>query len=121
MKLIKPQDYVVIVFAALVVLASVQLIWFSPGYPLQLVIKSTNGQQLYDLTESRQVHIHGESGESVIEIKQGKVRFVSSACTGKQCVIAGWQDQVHDTVACLPNGVSFTLVGRDARFDSINF
>ena len=107
--------------ALMLVLASGWFIWFKPGYPLQVQIRGPAGSQTYDLFSHQTLSIKGEQGDSIIQIDQGKVRFVSSPCSTKQCVLAGWQDQLHDVVACLPNGVSITLLGRGTMFDSINF
>lgn len=110
-----------ITMALILIGVTVRTYWFAAGYPFQVVIRTEGETRIFDLNEDRRVHIQGKLGESIIAIEQGRVRFVESACSTRQCILAGWRDHVHDTVACLPNGVSFSLQGRGVSFDSINF
>lgn len=73
------------------------------------------------LAEDRQLDIHGALGVSRIEIKQAQVRFVSSPCSNKVCIHGGWLQHAGETLACLPNQVSVRILGRDRRYDAINF
>jgi len=73
------------------------------------------------LDTSRRIEVHGPLGDSVVEIKNGRVRFVSSPCRGQQCVHTGWLAHAGELAACLPNGVLVSIEGARARFDSINF
>lgn len=75
----------------------------------------------YPLAEPRRVRVLGRKGVSVIAIRDGAARFIASPCARKICIRAGWLRDGGETTACLPNGVSLEIVGRDARFDSINF
>jgi hypothetical protein len=54
-------------------------------------------------------------------VHDGRIRFVASPCTGKQCIHSGWLDNDGEFAACLPNLISITITGRNPRFDSINF
>ncbi len=73
------------------------------------------------LDVDRRVTVHGALGDSVLEIKDGAVRFISSPCTGKYCILSGWHHEGGDFAACLPNRVSIQIIGADARYDAINF
>ena len=65
--------------------------------------------------------VEGPLGQSQIEVKNGRIRFIRSPCTNKQCIHSGWLNQNGDFAACLPNHVSISLRGPDPRFDTINF
>lgn len=65
--------------------------------------------------------IHGPLGDSVLEVRGGRVRFVASPCRGKQCVHSGWLSRVGDFAACLPNRVSVTLLGDTATYDGVSY
>jgi hypothetical protein len=81
-------------------------------------------QQRIALNKDRTLHVHGERGDSIMEVHDGKVRFKDSACTSKRCVLSGWLQHSGEFAACLPNKVSVALLSknsRQARFDSINF
>lgn len=73
------------------------------------------------LDKDQTLHVHGKLGDSVLQVAQGKVRFIQSPCTGKFCVHSGWLRHSGEVMACLPNGVFVELVGGERRFDSINF
>jgi hypothetical protein len=88
----------------------------------QLAILTQEGPpRILPLYPDQELHIQGALGESVIRIEQGRARFVASACTNKVCIQRGWIDAAGQTSACLPNRVSIQVLGRDARFDAVNF
>jgi hypothetical protein len=95
--------------------------WSSdPGQ--QLVILTEQGTpQVLPLHPDQDLHIQGTLGESVIRIEQGRARFVASACSNKVCIQRGWIGASGETSACLPNRVSIQVLGREARFDAVNF
>ncbi len=58
--------------------------------------------------------------EVVIEIADGKVRFVSSDCPDQVCVHTGEISKVGQHAACLPNRVVVSVIGSgDANLDII--
>ncbi|MDR2877266.1 MAG: NusG domain II-containing protein [Chromatiales bacterium] len=118
----KRGDYF-IVLGALIALPWLYLTYWSGSAPgTQALIVDGSGHELtLALTMDRQVEIAGPLGASVIEIHDGKARFVSSPCTGKLCIHAGWLSASGTVAACLPNRVSLTITGHHARWDSINF
>jgi len=78
-------------------------------------------QYILDLKQDRKITVQGKQGESLIEIKDGKARFISSSCNTSFCVRNGWQQHGGDFVACLPNAVSLHLAGGSKLYDAINF
>ncbi len=73
------------------------------------------------LDYNKRIEIEGRLGTSIIEIKDRQVRFIDSPCQSKRCVIEGWLSRDHETTACMPNGVSLQIIGKDERFDAMNF
>lgn len=73
------------------------------------------------LDRDKQIAVSGALGDSIIEIKDRQVRFIHSPCQGKQCVQTGWLRRDGELAACLPNGVTVQMVGRDRRYDAVNF
>lgn len=114
---------------ALVIVAAITLIgslyvtlWNAEPTALEVEIWSQGERvQTLPLAEDRTIDIAGALGLSRIEIKQAQVRFVSSPCGNKLCIHAGRQQHAGETVACLPNQVSVRILGRDRRYDAINF
>lgn len=113
---------------ALVILLAAALIgglfaWQAAGGPAALA-RVRVGDRLYGeypLAQPREIRVPGREGISVIAIRDGAARFTASPCARKICIRAGWLRDGGETAACLPNGVSLEIAGRDARFDSINF
>lgn len=73
------------------------------------------------LAEDRHLEVAGALGISHIEIKAAQVRFLDSPCSNKLCVLSGWHRHAGESTACLPNQVSVRILGRDRRYDAINF
>lgn len=84
---------------------------FMPGQPPALV----------SLTRDREVTVKGPLGPSTLQIKDGKVRFVSSPCRNKLCIHSGWLSRGGEFAACLPNHISIVVLAREQRYDAINF
>lgn len=63
--------------------------------------------------------VEGDNGESVIQIKEGKVRMLSSECPEQTCVKMGW----GKTIVCLPNNVIISVMGDDTKgqVDEVTF
>ncbi len=82
-----------------------------------------NGKEtmVLSLHENKHITVPGPLGASVIDIHDGKARFVSSPCRGKQCVHTGWLGQGGEFAACLPNRVSIAVIAQEQRYDSIVF
>ena len=115
-------DWLVLI-AAIVLLPGLYLRYWGDQGPATAVRISASGQQdiTLPLSGERRINVHGPLGDSVIEIHAGRVRFVSSPCRGKQCVHSGWLSHSGELAACLPNGIMVSVIGRERRFDSINF
>ena len=120
--MLKRADYIVVLFALLLLPYLYITYWGNGSYGEQVVIRAANQPpQYYSLYDNRQVTVDGPLGKSVIEIKDGQVRFIESPCENKLCILSGWLRHDGELAACLPNGISVKVVGRDDRFDAINF
>ena len=91
----------------------------APGQRVR--ISSPAGVEVVPLAGDRVVELDGPLGRTRIEIHDGRIRFVSSPCHGKQCIHAGWLHEAGEFAACLPNRISLTVLGRLGGYDSINF
>ncbi len=78
-------------------------------------------QALVSLHQPQTIEVEGALGLSILEIVDGKIRFITSACQGKQCIHRGWINLGGEVVSCLPNQVSIAILGGEQRFDAINF
>lgn len=55
----------------------------------------------------------------VVEIRDQKVRVLSSSCHQQICVRKGWTGQVHNPIICIPNKVTINVTGADPEYDTI--
>lgn len=76
---------------------------------------------IYDLNQTRELHIHGPLGLTHVSIEQGKVRFKYSPCNRQYCVHQGWLSKAGQVAICLPNQVSIQLIGAQQPYDSLNY
>ena len=115
-------DYLVFVLALLLVSSSFYYFW-QPGLRAIHAEIRLNGKflQRVDLYQEQTLDIVGKLGTSVISVNNGRIRFINSPCTTKQCIHQGWLSHAGEFAACLPNEVSISIAGPDPLYDSINF
>ncbi len=75
--------------------------------------------QRVSLYTPQTLHVKGFLGNSVIEVADGRVRFIASPCQTKQCIHAGWLQHRGDFVTCLPNRISIEVPAPNNQYDSI--
>lgn len=61
------------------------------------------------LAEDQKIVIHGAIGDSVVEIRDGRVRFYSAPCPHKRCMQGGWISETGESLFCVPNQVAIEL------------
>ena len=77
--------------------------------------------QSIDLNKSGIYTVKGAMGDSRIEVRDHKARFIDSPCHGKQCIHMGWQQYSGSFAACLPNRITLAITGGTPQWDSVNF
>ncbi len=118
----KRADYAVTLFALLLLPYLYITLWGNGSYGEQVTIRIANQPpQHYSLYDNRRITIEGVLGKNLIELKEGQVRFIEAPCQNKLCIQSGWLRHDGELAACLPNGVTVSVSGRDNRFDAINF
>ncbi len=75
------------------------------------------------LNKNRRIELEGPLGITVLEIKDGAARIVSSPCTKKICIHMGAARRNGDLLACVPNHLVITIEGdqdgEDGDYDFI--
>jgi hypothetical protein len=118
----KPGDWLVLIFSLLLIPLSWSLIDHPSAETSAIEITVADASPTtYSIMQQTQINVAGELGHSVIEIRDGKVRFTNSPCSGKVCILSGWHQHSGDHIVCLPNRVSISLLAEQDRFDGINF
>ena len=59
--------------------------------------------------------VDGVIGKSEIEIKDRRVRMVSSPCDKKICIQSCWINQPYETIVCIPNRIAISLVSNNDK------
>ena len=75
-------------------------------------IKVKDSEYVYPLDKDAVLEFQGEKGKSVLEIKNGTIRFVESTCYDSTCIKMGEAgENKAKYLACLPNMVIVTIKG----------
>ncbi|MBP5359693.1 MAG: NusG domain II-containing protein [Treponema sp.] len=115
-------DFAVIFLCLALAVVSFVLIRAHSGGKKVLVIQSMGKEYTYPLDQDAAYQIQGRLGISVIEVSDGKVRFVESPCPTKSCVQHAAISAVGDWSACLPNEVLVQIQGEDSDgVDALSF
>ncbi|MGB9681867.1 MAG: NusG domain II-containing protein [bacterium] len=72
------------------------------------------------LNRDKTIKVQGPLGESIIEIKNRKVRMLFSPCPDKLCMKQGWIDKTSQSIICVPNRIIIKIEGR-ATFDALTY
>jgi len=119
---IKIGDWLIILCCLLLIPLAWVMTTHQPGATTAIEITADDKTPvIYSVTNNHSINVTGELGQSVIEIRDGKVRFSDSPCNSKVCILSGWHQHSGDHIVCLPNKVGITLLSQNDRFDGINF
>lgn len=88
----------------------------------ETVIIQANGKELFriPLSEDRVIKIPGPLGESIVEIKDRKVRMLYSPCPDKLCEKEGYISKPGQMIVCVPNRILIKIEAR-APFDALTY
>ncbi len=122
-ELLTPADILIIISAVFLSTWLYYFFWFDnnqQGKADTLLVQYAESlPQEYPLNQDQIINIQGHIGPSLIEIKQGKARFIHSSCRNQFCVFHSWLSVSGDTTACLPNRISISLKGTSSQYDAI--
>jgi hypothetical protein len=121
MKVLRPGDFLILAIAAAIVGASYGAFWSNriEGDRAVVSVGHETTARL-SLSNAGRFSVEGILGESLLEVRDGSVRFVDSPCPGRYCIHTGWISLTGQVAACLPNGVVVEIGGGVREFDAIN-
>lgn len=110
---LKPFDVAAIVLAVGVIALSAALVYGNAGSRAVVKITGANKETWVFFLDNQQasVSIPGPLGDTVVEVKDGAARVVSSPCANQTCVAAGAIHRPGQWVACLPNQTLLLIEG----------
>jgi len=65
--------------------------------------------------------IEGPIGKTEVIIDSGRVRISKAPCTKKYCIHQGWIKKLNQTIVCVPNKISISIIGNQSDYDSLNY
>lgn len=104
-----------ILLIALILISASGFIFIKKAFPQGSDVGiEVNGKPVYrlPLDKDATVRVSGISGDTIVEIKNRKVRIKESACLKQICVHNGWIDR--GAIICLPNKI-IVSVGSDSQ------
>ena len=110
-----------ILLIALILLSASGFIFIKKAFPQGSDVGiEVNGKPVYrlPLNKDTTVRVIGASGDTIVEIKNRKVRIKESACPKQICVHDGWIDR--GALICLPNKVVVSIGGEDKQDKTID-
>jgi hypothetical protein len=108
--------------AALAVIALVSVRAYGHGTGAAAVHLRGPGQEwVFPLDQDRTLSVHGPLGDTVVELRGGQARVLSSPCSEKICVRTGAIARPGQWIACLPNRVFLDIQGSSRAADAVSF
>ena len=77
----------------------------------RVIVKTPNAEYVFPLEYNEVYRVTGANGETVIEVKDRKVRVLESECPNKICVKQGFAS----AIVCLPNRVEVYTNGDSSK------
>ena len=100
---------------------SFSILW---NFPQGEYLKIQMGKQVigsFSLNQNVIKIIEGPIGKTEVIIDSGKVRISKSPCTKKYCLHQGWINKLNQTIVCVPNQISISIIGARTDYDSLNY
>jgi hypothetical protein len=116
---LRPLDYGVCVLALALVAGSAALVYSGSGDQDRITLKGDGGNWVFPRDAAETVAVPGPLGDTVVEIRDGQARIVSSPCTNQTCVAAGSIHARGQWLACLPNRVLVSVNGEGAASGTV--
>lgn len=113
----KRLDFILI--PIIIILSIIPLISTSGEKSSIVRISSNNKIFNYDISKDRVVNITGTLGDTVVEIKNKKVRILDSPCPNHTCMRSSIS-RYPESLVCLPNDVIIQIEG-EGETDALTF
>ena len=113
MGVLTPADRILVVFVLGLIACLGVWQWGRPAGAARYAAIESGGRAVgrFDLQRPHRLRVPGAVGESLVEIDQGRVRFVDGPCRQHLCVRQGWIGRPGAVAVCLPNRVVVQVLG----------
>ena len=113
--LIKPFEAVIIGVILLGSIAATVIMNLSGSGSRTAVIQF--GDIRHELALNRDGSFRFEDIDAEFEVKNGKIRLTKASCPDKICEKTGYIGSSGQSIICVPNKITVTVVGSDESFD----
>jgi hypothetical protein len=113
----KPFDFAALGLSAALIVFSAFVVYAAKRDSRQVIVRGTEGVWVFPLDAAETLSVKGPLGDTVIEIRDGRARFLSSPCINQTCVAAGHLHRQGQWTACLPNKVFLYIEGVEGADD----
>jgi hypothetical protein len=106
----------ILLLAVLIIISISGFVFIKKAFPQGTDVKiEVNGKLAYKLplNNDTAIVVKGIIGDTIVEIKNRKVRIKESPCPNKICVHQGWIDS--GAIICLPNRVMVFIEGSEGK------
>jgi len=103
--LLKPFDMCIVVPAFAAVVFSFFAVYSGGSGSPEVKLRADGGRWVFPVSSNETVNVSGPLGDTVIEIRDGGARVVSSPCPDQLCIAKGVVRERGQWTACLPNRV----------------
>ena len=106
----KKRDFILIGSILAVILIAFAVVTLTKKDGAYVVVK-VDGKEVatYSLSEDGEYELNG--GTNILRIEDGKAYLTDANCPDHLCVNQGKIDQTGETITCLPNRLTVTVVG----------
>jgi hypothetical protein len=120
---LRPLDYLVFFIALAVSAGSAVLVYAGYGADsgkLRVSVSGPGGNWLYPADAVETVRVAGPLGDTVIEIRGGGARVISSPCRNQICLASPPIYRHGQWIVCLPNQVMARVDSHDGAADVVD-
>jgi hypothetical protein len=107
---LKPLDFLIIGVSSVLTALSAFAVYGRSRDAGQVIVRGEGKTWVFPLDAEEEIGVSGPLGETVVEIRGGRSRVLSSPCANQTCVAAGHLNRRGQWTACLPNRV-FVYIG----------
>jgi hypothetical protein len=116
---LRPFDFAVIGLSLVLVVFSGLRVYGKAPAGRRVLIRGADRSWVFPADAEERVAVPGPLGDTVVEVRRGRARVLSSPCDNQTCVAAGHIDARGQWTACLPNRVFVVIEGTgDAPVDA---
>ncbi len=90
----------------------------------KVVVIRSDGKIVKELQIEKNVffEVKSKEGHLFVEIRNGKVKVINSTCKDKLCEKEGWISNVGESIICLPNRISVSIIGKNGeKIDTVTY